>query len=83
MKIAIVTDSTAYLSHDEVAALDIKVMPIPVIIDGTVYREGIDLTTDEFYPQVSHQHHNQRLVNGLRYLSRCKRMVMTVQSLLT
>lgn len=53
MKIAIVTDSTAYLSHDEVAALDIKVMPIPVIIDGTVYREGIDLTTDEFYEKLA------------------------------
>ncbi|MGY4842089.1 DegV family protein [Weissella cibaria] len=53
MKIAIVTDSTAYLSRDEVAALDIKVMPIPVIIDGTVYREGIDLTTDEFYEKLA------------------------------
>ena len=53
MKISIVTDSTAYLSHDEVAALDIKVMPIPVIIDGTVYREGIDLTTDEFYEKLA------------------------------
>lgn len=53
MKIAIVTDSTAYLSRDEVAALDIKVMPIPVIIDGTVYREGNDLTTDEFYEKLA------------------------------
>lgn len=53
MKIAIVTDSTAYLSRDEVVALDIKVMPIPVIIDGTVYREGVDLTTSEFYEKLS------------------------------
>ena len=53
MKIAIVTDSTAYLSRDEVVALDIKVMPIPVIIDGTVYREGVDLTTSEFYEKLA------------------------------
>lgn len=53
MKIAIVTDSTAYLSRDEVVALDIKVMPIPVIIDDTVYREGVDLTTSEFYEKLA------------------------------
>ena len=53
MKIAIVTDSTAYLSRDEVVELDIKVMPIPVIIDGTVYREGVDLTTSEFYEKLA------------------------------
>ena len=53
MKIAIVTDSTAYLSRDEVVALDIKVMPIPVIIDGTVYREGVDLATSEFYEKLA------------------------------
>jgi len=53
MKIAIVTDSTAYLSQAEVDALDIKVVPIPVIIDGVSYREGIDLTTSEFYEKLA------------------------------
>ena len=53
MKIAIVTDSSAYLSQAEVDALDIKVVPIPVIIDGVSYREGIDLTTSEFYEKLA------------------------------
>lgn len=52
MKIAVVTDSTAYLSNDEVAANNIKVVPIPVIIDGKSYQEGIDITTSEFYEKL-------------------------------
>lgn len=52
MKIAVVTDSTAYLSNEEVAANGIKVVPIPVIIDGQSYREGIDITTSEFYDKL-------------------------------
>ncbi len=45
MKIAVVTDSTAYLTSEEARANDIRVVPIPLIIDGQSYREGIDLTT--------------------------------------
>lgn len=52
MKIAVVTDSTAYLSKEEVAANNIKVVPIPVIIDGKSYQEGIDITTSEFYEKL-------------------------------
>lgn len=54
MKIAVVTDSTAYLSDEEVAANNIRVVPIPVIIDGQSYREGIDITTSEFYDKLRH-----------------------------
>ncbi|AVK60377.1 DegV family protein [Lactobacillus sp. CBA3605] len=49
MKIAVVTDSTSYLTPQEVADNDIHVVPIPVIIDGKVYQEGVDITTEEFY----------------------------------
>lgn len=49
MKIAVVTDSTAYLSDEQVAANHIHVVPIPVILDGTVYDEGKDITTAEYY----------------------------------
>lgn len=52
MKIAVVTDSTAYLTDEEVAENDIKVVPIPVVIDGQSYREGIDITTSEFYDKL-------------------------------
>lgn len=49
MKIAIVTDSTSYLPKKLIDRYNIKVVPIPVIIDGETYREGVDITTEEFY----------------------------------
>jgi len=52
MKIAIVTDSTAYLSPEQVAENNIHVVPIPVILDGTVYDEGKDITTEEYYEKL-------------------------------
>ncbi|MCY9806862.1 DegV family protein [Lentilactobacillus senioris] len=52
MKIAVVTDSTAYLTKQEAEQYNIKVVPIPVIIDGRSYDEGIDLTTEEFYDKL-------------------------------
>ena len=52
MKIAVVTDSTAYLSKEQVEENDIKVIPIPVIIDNQVYQEGIDISTSEFYAKL-------------------------------
>ncbi|KRM72639.1 DegV family protein [Lacticaseibacillus brantae] len=52
MKIAIVTDSSAYLSPEQVADNNIRVVPIPVILDGTVYDEGKDITTEEYYEKL-------------------------------
>lgn len=53
MKLAVVTDSTAYLSQEEIDKYDIKVVSIPVIIDGITYREGVDITTEEFYEKLT------------------------------
>lgn len=53
MKIAVVTDSTAYLSPEEVAANDIHVVPIPVMLDGQTYREEIDISTADFYDKMA------------------------------
>ena len=52
MKIAIVTDSTAYLTKEEREKYHITVVPIPVIIDGREYKEGVDLTTEAFYDKL-------------------------------
>ena len=52
MKIAVVTDSTAYLSPADIAQFNIKVVPIPVILDGTVYDEGKDISTAEYYERL-------------------------------
>ena len=53
MKIAVVTDSTCYLSKEEIAANNIHVVPIPFILNGKTYHEGVDITTEEFYDQLT------------------------------
>lgn len=52
MKIAVVTDSTAYLTPEEAAANNIHVVPIPVTLDGQTYREGVDISTSAFYDKM-------------------------------
>ncbi len=49
MKTAIVTDSTAYLSRAEQAKYHITVIPIPVMIDGKSYNEGVNIDNRTFY----------------------------------
>lgn len=52
MKIAVVTDSTAYLTPEEAAANNIRVVPIPFVLNGKSYQEGVDITNEEFYAQM-------------------------------
>jgi DegV family protein with EDD domain len=49
MAIKIVTDSTAYLPADFVARHDIRVVPLSVVFGERAYREGIDISNEEFY----------------------------------
>src|SRR5687767_12284650 len=46
-RIAIVTDSTAYLPVALAAQYGIAVVPLDVVVGGTVGREGIDVTPGE------------------------------------
>lgn len=52
MKIAVVTDSTSYLSQEDIERYHIHVVPIPVIIDGRSYNEGVDISTEEFWDKL-------------------------------
>jgi ribonuclease III len=47
--IGIVTDSTAYLDEAYIREHDIKVVPLKVIFGNDSYREGMDLTHEEFF----------------------------------
>lgn len=49
MSIRIVTDSTADLPADLAQELNISIVPSNVVIDDVNYRDGIDLTPEEFY----------------------------------
>ena len=49
MKLAVITDSSAYLSAETLQREDLYVLDIPVNIDGEEYVEGVNLTAEEFY----------------------------------
>lgn len=51
-KVKILTDSSAYLPHDIVAQYPIDVLPLTLIWDGKSYRDGVDITPDEFYTKL-------------------------------
>lgn len=53
MKLAVITDSSAYLSAEALQREDLYVLDIPVNIDGEEYVEGINLTAEEFYQKMS------------------------------
>ena len=48
-RVAIVTDSTACVPREFVEKYDIRVVPINVIFEDRVYRDGVDITPDEVY----------------------------------
>lgn len=52
MKVAVVTDSTAYLPEEDIKKWDIHVVPLSVNFGDETYRELIDITVDEFYEKV-------------------------------
>ncbi len=52
-KVAVVMDSTANLSPEMLAQYDIETIPLNLIWSGESYRDGIDITTDEFYDRLA------------------------------
>lgn len=52
MKIAVMTDSTAYIPKDMREAKDIHMVPLSVVFGDDSYEEEMDITTEEFYQKV-------------------------------
>ena len=48
-KIAIMTDSNCGIMPSEESSYGIHILPMPVIINGETYFEGVDIQPDEFY----------------------------------
>ena len=48
-KIRIVTDSTADLSQELVERYQIEMVPLTVTINGTSYKDKVDITNETFY----------------------------------
>ncbi|WP_010532112.1 DegV family protein [Lentibacillus jeotgali] len=52
MSIAVMTDSTSYIPDKLIEAYNIHVVPLSVVFGDDTYREGLDITTNEFYQKV-------------------------------
>lgn len=48
-KIAVMTDSNCGILPEKGKEMGITVVPMPLMIDGKTYFEGVDITTEEFY----------------------------------
>lgn len=49
--IKIITDSPSDIPGQELAQLtNVAVMAVPITVDGVTYREGVDLTPEDYYP---------------------------------
>ncbi|WP_067934772.1 DegV family protein [Alicyclobacillus kakegawensis] len=51
--IAFVTDSTAYLTPEQANEYGIEVVPLSVLFGSETFREGVDLTAEEFYARLA------------------------------
>lgn len=51
-KIAIVTDSTANLSAEMLAGNPVTVLPLKIIWNGVVLRDGVDISSADFYTRL-------------------------------
>ena len=52
-KVAVVTDSTAYLPNEILTQYNISVVPLSIIWDDQDYRDGIDILPREFYERLT------------------------------
>lgn len=54
MTVRIITDSTSDLSSEVAEELGITIIPLYVYIGSETYRDGVDLTPEEFYKRLPH-----------------------------
>ena len=53
MKLAVITDSSAYFEESYTQKENLFVLDIPVVIDGNTYIEGKNLTSEDFYKKMA------------------------------
>ncbi len=51
-RIALVTDSTCDIPTEWVLQYDISIVPLTIILDDQQYRDGVDLTAEQFYQRL-------------------------------
>lgn len=51
-KTGILTDSHSGIGRDEAEKLGIRIIPMPFYIEGKLYREGVDMSREEFFARL-------------------------------
>jgi DegV family protein with EDD domain len=51
-KVSLVTDTTACIPQEQVTRYDIEIVPVQLIFEDKIYRDGIDISADEFYERL-------------------------------
>lgn len=52
-RVAVATDSNSGITQEEAKRLGVTVLPMPFYIDGQLYLEGVDLSSEEFYEKLT------------------------------
>ena len=52
MRTAIATDSNSGITQEQAAKLGIYVLPMPFMINGEMFYEGVNLTHEEFFKRM-------------------------------
>ena len=55
-KIAVVTDTNSGITREEAKKLGVYLLPMPFIVDGTEYFEGVTCTYEHFFEIYRIQH---------------------------
>ena len=53
MRTAVITDTNSGISIEEAAEMGIRSIPMPVLIDGEIYLEGVDLESKGFFASLT------------------------------
>ena len=53
MKVKVITDSTSDIPRDVAEKLDVGIIPIYVRFGENTYRDGVDISNDQFYSMLT------------------------------
>ncbi len=56
MRVGIVTSSISCIPSDQVRRYGIKVVPVPFMLNGHSYLDGVDISASEVYEQLAYEH---------------------------
>lgn len=65
--IKIITDSGSDIPQEEAKRLNIKVIPLTMILNSHEYKDGVDFSLDEFYKLIKKNYPSTTQVNPLSY----------------